>query len=202
MGNQHLCPYPKGTSYRATEPFELIHSDVCGPMSESSIGGSHYYVTFIDDFTSYTVVYFLRNNSHVLEKLKDFHSYAMNVSEEGIKVFRTDNGGEYCSKEFESFLKGNGIVHQLTVPYNPSHNGVAERMNRTVMKSARAMMFHSNLPNQFWAEAVSSSVYIRNRCPTSTLSEWKSAKVQWNQSIILFWRITLGNWFHHLRTRM
>ena len=39
MGKQHRCPYPKGISYRAKEPFELIHSDVCGPMSESSIGG-------------------------------------------------------------------------------------------------------------------------------------------------------------------
>ena len=169
MGKQHRCPYPKGTSYRATEPFELIHSDVCGPMSESSIGGSRYYVTFIDDFTKYTVVYFLKNKSQVLEKFKDFHSYAKNVSGKGIKVIRTDNGGEYCSKEFDSFLKDNGIVHQLTVPYNPAQNGVAERMNRTVMESARAMMSHSNLPNQFWAEAVNTSVYIRNRCPTSAL---------------------------------
>ena len=53
MGEQHRC-----TSYRATEPFELIHSDMCGPMSESSIGGSHYHATFIDDFARYTVVYF------------------------------------------------------------------------------------------------------------------------------------------------
>ena len=169
MGKQHRCPYPKGISYRATEPFELIHSDVCGPMPESSIGGSRYYVTFIDDFTRYTFVYFLKNKSQVLEKFKDFHNYAKNVSGKGIKVIRTDNGGEYCSKEFESFLKENGIVHQLTVPYNPAQNGVAERMNRTVMESARAMMSHSNLPNQFWAEAVNTSVYICNRCPTSAL---------------------------------
>ena len=169
MGKQHRCPYPKGISYRAKEPFELIHSDVCGPMSESSIGGSRYYVTFIDDFTRYTCVYFLKNKSEVLDKFKDFHSYATNVSGKGIKVIRTDNGGEYCSTEFESFLKENGIVHQLTVPYNPAQNGVAERMNRTVMESARAMMSHSNLPNQFWAEAVNTSVYIRNRCPTNAL---------------------------------
>ena len=169
MGKQHRCPYPKGISYRATEPFELIHSDVCGPMPESSIGGSRYYVTFIDDFTRYTFVYFLKNKSQVLEKFKGFHNYAKNVSGKGIKVIRTDNGGEYCSKEFESFLKENGIVHQLTVPYNPAQNGVAERMNRTVMESARAMMSHSNLPNQFWVEAVNTSVYIRNRCPTSAL---------------------------------
>ena len=65
------------------------------------------------------------------------------------------------------FLKENGIVHQLTVPYNPAQNGVAERMNRTVMELARTMMSHASLRNQFWAEAVNTSVYIRNRCPTS-----------------------------------
>ena len=118
MGKQHRCPYRKGISYRATEPFELMmcvdHSDVCGPMSESSIGGSRYYVTFIDDSTRDTFVYFLKNKSQVLEKFKDFHSYATNASGKGVKTTHTDNGGEYCSKEFEMFLKENGIVHQLT----------------------------------------------------------------------------------------
>ena len=70
MGKQHHCPYPKGISYRATEPFELIHSDVCGPMSESSIGGSSYYVTFIDDFTRYTFVYFLRIRAKFWKSLR------------------------------------------------------------------------------------------------------------------------------------
>ena len=94
MGKHHHFPYPKGISHPATEPFELIRCDVCGPMSESSIGASHYYVTFIDDFTRYTFVYFLNNKSQVLETFKDFHSYAMNVSGKEIKVIRTDNGGE------------------------------------------------------------------------------------------------------------
>ena len=54
MGKHHRCPYPKGVAERATEPFELIHSNVCGPMSVSSLGGSRYYVTFIDYFIRYT----------------------------------------------------------------------------------------------------------------------------------------------------
>ena len=107
------------------------------------------------------------NKSQDVQKFKDLPSYAMNVSGKGIKVIRTDNWEEYCSKECKSFLKDNGIVHQLTVPYNPAQNGVAERMNWTVMKSARAKMSHSSLPNQFLAEA---AVYVRNRCrPTSAL---------------------------------
>ena len=112
---------------------------------------------------------FSKNKSQVSEKFKDFHSYATNASGKGVKTIRTDNGGEYCSKEFEMFLKENGIVHQLTVPYNPAQNGVVERMNRTVTELARTMMSHASLRNQFWAEALNTSVYVRNRCPTSAL---------------------------------
>ena len=65
---------------------------------------------------------------------------------------------------FESFLKNNGIVHQLTMPYNPAQNGVAERMNRTVMELARAMMSHSNFPNQFWAEAANTWQQMSCKC--------------------------------------
>ena len=59
-----------------------------------------------------------------------------------VKVFRTDNGGgggEYTSTEFENYLKNEGITHQLTVPKTPQQNGVAERMNRTLVESVRSM---------------------------------------------------------------
>lgn len=56
MGKQHRGKYPSGVAKRATEPFELVHSDVCGPMSVNSIDGSRYFVTFIDDYTRYTYV--------------------------------------------------------------------------------------------------------------------------------------------------
>ena len=133
-------------------------------MSVSSLGGSQYYVTFIDDFTRYTTVYFLKTKDEVLEKFKEFHSFA-------VKVLRTDNGGEYCSKLFDAFLKEKGIIHQLSVPYNPAQNRVAERMNHTVVECARSMLSHSNMPNVFWAEAVNTAVYLRNRSPTTALKE-------------------------------
>ena len=153
-GKQHRCPYPKSADYRASEPFELVHSDVCGPMPVPSFGGSRYFVTFIDNYSRHTFVYFMKNKSEVLEKFKEFNNYAVNATGKPIKILRSDNGGEYSSKEFESFLKKNGIVHQLSVPYNPAQNGVAERMNRTIMESTRSMLSHAQMPNEFWAEAV------------------------------------------------
>ena len=68
-------------------------------------------------------------------------------SGEPIMKLRTDNGGEYMSKDFQAYLTSKGIEHQLTIPHSPQQNGVAERLNRTLMESARAMLSHSNVPN-------------------------------------------------------
>ena len=152
MGKQHRNEYPKGVAKRATEPFELVHSDVCGPMSVNSIGGSRFFVTFIDDYSRYTHVYFIKSKDQVLEKFKEFVTLTTNLTGKQVKTLRTDNGGEYCSKEFESYLKEKGIVHQTTVSYNPAQNGVPERMNRTLVESARLMMSHANMTIEFWAE--------------------------------------------------
>ena len=79
---------------------------------------------------------------------------------------RTDNGGEYTSLEFQSYLKREGIKHELTVPRSPEQNGVAERLNRTLMEAVRSMLVGAQLPQRFWAEALATAVYLRNRSPT------------------------------------
>ena len=138
-------------------------------MSVSFLGGSRYYVTFIDDYTRNISVYFMKTKDGALEKFKEFHSFAVNFTGEQVKVLPTDNCGEYCSKAFDAYLKENRITHQLTVPYNPAQNGVAERMNRAVVESARSMLSHSNMPNEFWADAVNTAVYLQNPSPTTAL---------------------------------
>lgn len=107
----------------------------------------------------------------MLSKFKEFVNLVTNLTGKSIKTLRTDNGSEYCSKEFESFLKAKGIVHQLTVPYNPAQNSVSERMNRTLVKSARSMMSHGKTPVELWAEAINTAVYLRNRSPTTSLKD-------------------------------
>ena len=98
---------------------ELIHSDVCGPMSSTSLSGFEYYITFIDDFSRKTWIYFLKAKSEVFEKFKEFKSLIENISDKKIKTLQSDNGEEYTSKEFESFCKDAGIKRELTNPYNP-----------------------------------------------------------------------------------
>lgn len=181
MGKQHRTEYPKGGGKRATNLMELVHSDVCGPILVNSFGDSRYFVTFIDDFSRYTYVYFIKRKSEVLEKFQEFVNHVTNLTGKPIKVLRTDNGGEYCSKEFESYLKQKGISHQLTAPYSPAQNGVSERMNRTLVESATCMMHHASLPREFWAESVSTAAYLRNRSPNSSLKGITPYEVLFNQ---------------------
>lgn len=66
-------------------------------------------------------------------------------------------------------LKERGIKRHLTVPYNPEQNRISERKNRTLMETARCLLIESGLPPSFWAEAINTATYIRNRCPSRTL---------------------------------
>ena len=86
-----------------------------------------------------------------------------------IKALRSDGGGEYISAEFKTYLDDNGISQQLTVAHTPQQNGVAERMNRTLKDLMRAMMLHKSLPEDLWAEAISTAAHIRNRVTSQGL---------------------------------
>ena len=136
-----------------------------------SIGGSKYFITFIDDFSRYVCVYYLKQKSEALSKFKEFVNLMTNITGKRVKVLRSDNGGEYCSHAFAEYLKEQGIKHETTVPYNPAQNGLAERMNRTIVESARSTIHFSNVPKDFWAEAVNTAVYLKNRSPSVALKE-------------------------------
>ena len=166
MGKQHRMPYPRGLPDNASEPMEIIHSDICGPMNIESLRKSKYFVTFIDGFSRYTCIYYLKQKSEVLEKFKEFVNVMTNLKGKKVKILRTDNGGEYCSHTFAAYLKENGIFHQTTVRENPAQNEIAERMNRTIIESARSLIYHSKLPMAFWAEAVNAAAHLRNSSPT------------------------------------
>lgn len=87
-----------------------------------------------------------------------------------IKIIRTDNGLEFCNKELNSQLREAGIRHQTSNTYTPQQNGLAERMNRSLVEKARCMIFDADLSISFWAEAVSTAAYIYNRSPTRSIT--------------------------------
>jgi len=160
-----------------------VRSDVCGPMPKKSLNGAKYYVTFIDDYTRKTCVFFLKTKAEVFDKFLLFKSLAENHTGQRLKILRTDNGTEYSNSRFMKYLAENGIVHQTSVPYTPEQNGVSERANRTIGDKARTMLLDAGLPESFWAEAVNIAVYIMNRTPTRAfkniipVQKWSGNKV-------------------------
>ncbi|GAU45509.1 hypothetical protein TSUD_129550 [Trifolium subterraneum] len=84
-------------------------------------------------------------------------------------VLRTDGGGEYMSSEFTALCEQDGIIHEVTPPYTPQQNGIAERKNRTIMNMVRSMLNSKGLPKELWGEAVATTTYVLNRCPTKRL---------------------------------
>ena len=117
-----------------------------GPAKVSSFGGSLYFVTFIDDASRKLWIYFLKQKSDVFDVFKNWRATTENETGLKLKCLRSDNGGEYCSDEFERYCAMNGIKRQKTVPRNPQQNGVTERMNRTITERARCMRIHAGLP--------------------------------------------------------
>jgi hypothetical protein len=117
-GKQSRVRFPSGAT-REKGILELIHSDVFGPVPVPSLGKSVYYVSFIDDFSRNTWIYFLRKKYEVFNKFKEFKALVENQTEKKIMVLRTDNGGEFCRNEFEELCKKCGIARQKTTPYTP-----------------------------------------------------------------------------------
>lgn len=148
---------------------ELVHSDVCGKMNNTSIGGSSYFVTFIDDFSRKVFVYFMKQRSELPAIFKSFKCMVETQTERKIKVFRSDNGTEYESNEMKAIYSKAGIIHQNTCTYTPEQNGVAERMNRTLVERAKCMLFDADLGQEFWGEAINTAAFVINRSVNRSL---------------------------------
>lgn len=160
----------KHTGRRATGVLDLIHSDLCGPMETMSFGGARYFLTFVDDFTHKAFVYLLKTKDEVFNKFKEFKQLVENQKGKKIKSIRTDNGLEYINQHFKEFCGKNGISHQTSCSYTPEQNGLAERINRTIVERAKCMIFDADLEKTYWAEAVNTAVYIINRTVSSAIN--------------------------------
>jgi hypothetical protein len=162
--------FSRNESHKKETLLELIHTDICGPMRVNSIGGSRYFITFIDDKSGWCEIYFIKKKSEAASAFFKYKAMVENQLGKRIKCLRSDNGTEYLCSEFESYLEKHGIKHEMTVAYTPEQNGVAERRNRTLVEMARCMMIQSQLSPSFWAEAISTANYLRNRCPSRSIN--------------------------------
>jgi hypothetical protein len=166
VGKQPRDSFPKGKAWRAEQTLHLVHSNICGPINPTSNGNKRYFISFINDCSRKTWVYFLQDKSEAFTVFKKFKAHSEKECGNPIKILRTDRGGEFTSHEFANFCEMHGIQRQLTAAYSPQQNGVAERRNRTIMNMVRSMLLKGKMPKSFWPEAVKWSVHILNRCPT------------------------------------
>ncbi|CAI7875848.1 unnamed protein product [Closterium sp. NIES-53] len=155
-------PFSNGTG-TAKAPLALVHMDVVGHTRAPSLSGSRYFLTIVDDHTRAVWLYPLKTKGEVaVAVLKEWMPRAQRESGHKVKVICTDNGGEFIGNEFEAVLK-KGIQHQLTVPYNPQQNGVAERFNWTLQEGARTLLGRAGLPDPFWVTALRQVTLVKNR---------------------------------------
>lgn len=142
---------------------ELIHSDLCGPMPIKSIGGAKYFLTFTDDYSKKVTVYCLHSKDEVTKYVQKYIAMVERETDRKVKRFRSDNGLEYCNKVLKQMFDEMGIKHERTNVDTPQMNGIAERINRTLLDLVRAMLKNAELPERFWAEAIVTACYIKNR---------------------------------------
>ncbi len=127
-------------------PLELVHSDLHGPLPVATREGYRYWITFLDDATSYRAAMRLKQKSQALEAFKLFKATAENQLDAKIKELQDDKGGEYMSNEFIKFTDCCGIHRRHTTRNRPQQNGVAERANRTMGDDISAMLYEAQLP--------------------------------------------------------
>ena len=174
---KHTRAKKKGAT-RKDEALELIHTDICGPFTPTTMGGYRYFITFIDDFSRFGFIYLIQEKSESLDAFKVFKAEVELKREKKIKSVRSDQGGEFYGRydetgrnpgPFARFLQECGIDAQYTMPGSPEQNGVAERRNRTLMDMVRSMISNSTLPDFLWGDALKTAVYILNKVPSKSV---------------------------------
>ena len=146
-----------------TKPLQLLHIDLCGPSAVESLNKKKYILVIVDDFTKFTWVFFLHLKSETTSTFINFITNAKVRLWNVVRKIRSDNGTEFVNSLLDDFLISKGIDDNLSAPYIPQQNGVVERRNRTLVEAGRAMLNFANLSLYFWAEAVQTVCFVKNR---------------------------------------
>ena len=146
-----------------SEPLQLIHMDLFGPVNVMSLSRKKYALVMVDDYSKYTWVLFLHSKDEATQMIIDHIKKIEVEAKLPVRTIRSDNGTEFKNAVLIDFCTEKGISRQYSAPRTPQQNGVVERKNRTLVEAARTMLSESNLPTYFWAEAVNTACYTQNR---------------------------------------
>ena len=157
---QHVEPFPKSL-IRKTKVSELTHIDLWGKYSIRSINGHQYCLLFVDDTKRYATDECIKQKSDAAQAIINYlaHLKTQRRNPKGIQI---DCGKEFINEKLENWCKERGMEIRYTAPYSPSQNGIAERMNCTLVELSRAMIITNDLPEFLWEYAVLHAAYLCN----------------------------------------
>lgn len=150
---------------------ELIHADLCGPITPTSNRGKRYLLVLVDDFSRKTWIYFLTEKAEAFETFKVFKNCVEKEAKTVIRGLRTYRGGEFTSDNFNKFCKEQGIKRQLTAAYTPQQNGVPERRNRTIKNKVCCLLSEKQMPRSLWPDAAKWTAHVLNRSLTKAIKD-------------------------------
>jgi transposase InsO family protein len=129
VGKHWRAPFPQQATRRSTKSLELIHGDLCGPISPETPSGSRYILILVDDFSKYMWISLLSNKDQAAMAIKRVQAAAERKSRNILCALRTGHGEEFTATQFQEYCAELCIRRELTAPYNPQQNGVVERRN-------------------------------------------------------------------------
>jgi len=179
LGKAHRQSFRTQTS-RLSIVGKQINADVCGPVTERSVGGADYYGCFKDDYSKFHHVFFITTKSEVADCLRKFLK-ELKTAGHVTKGLLSDGGKEFNCEAVQKVLEEHSITYRLTIPCTPEQNGAAEQKNHTIVGSARSVLHASGLPKELWAEACNTVVYILNHTGPTPV-EGKTPLELWTRS--------------------
>ncbi|GJW17593.1 putative ribonuclease H-like domain-containing protein [Tanacetum coccineum] len=163
LGKSSKKPYKPKSEDTNQEKLYLLHMDLCGPMRVASVNGKKYILVIVDDYSRFTWVKCLRSKDEAPVFIINFLKMIQVRLKETVRRIRTDNGTEFVNQTLREYYEKVGISHETSVARSPQQNGVVERRNRTLIKTARTMLIYAKAPLFLWAEAVATACYTQNR---------------------------------------
>lgn len=182
-GKPSKRPFRSNCFFKSKEKLDLIHSDICGPMAVPSFGGARFLLTFIDDCTGMVFGYFIKDKDDLLPTFKSFKQFVESQTKLKIKKLKTMTRSYYFKRPFQQFLKDCQIEHQTPVKWSPYYSGEAERLNICIMDTVQCMINDAGMNSPYWAEAVNTAIYIKNKSPNKKLNgvspeeKWTETKI-------------------------
>ena len=157
QGKQTKASFKSQFCFSITDPFNLLHMDLFGPVPINSRSGKRYTLVIVDEFSRFTWVIFLRKKNHDADEIISFIKKNEVLYNCCICQLRSDHGTEFRNHSLENFCEDQGISQNFSVVRTRQQNGVAERRNCTVIETGRTMINVAGLPLSFWAEAVNTT---------------------------------------------